>query len=214
MADASQCHRRGAPSKLARVKLAHASAASFTPPPLVLLRFVPFFLSQPAKKVARRAHRAAKAKQLFPRPTHALRPVTRGQTVKYNLKVKAGRGFTLAELKVSLFVLARNRGIVLLHKNQMNLRRLPPASKPAFSGALLASIRSDLDVQRSISYAARACSIESRADARKSAPLVELAPPVPVAACINHFSCFLCYATRPLGRWRPPPPGQGCWNLG
>jgi ribosomal protein L13E len=40
------------------------------------------------------------AAAIFPRPTAgALRPVVRGQTVKYNLRRRAGRGFTLAELK-------------------------------------------------------------------------------------------------------------------
>ena len=38
---------------------------------------------------------------MFPRPTAgALRPVVHGQTVKYNTKKRAGRGFTLEELKV------------------------------------------------------------------------------------------------------------------
>lgn len=46
------------------------------------------------------AARAKKAALVFPRPTSALRPVVRGQTVKYNLKQKLGRGFTFEELKV------------------------------------------------------------------------------------------------------------------
>lgn len=46
------------------------------------------------------AARAAKAKAVFPRPTAgALRPVVRSQTKRYNTKIRAGRGFTLAELK-------------------------------------------------------------------------------------------------------------------
>ncbi len=64
-------------------------------------RFVKTWFDQPAKKVARRAARAAKAKALYPRPVNALRPVVRGQTIKYNTKVHAGRGFTLAELKAA-----------------------------------------------------------------------------------------------------------------
>ena len=31
-------------------------------------------------------------------PTHKLRPVVRGQTSRYNMKQKLGRGFTLKEL--------------------------------------------------------------------------------------------------------------------
>lgn len=47
------------------------------------------------------AARAEKARALFPRPTAGpLRPVVRGQTVKYNMKQKLGRGFSLEELKV------------------------------------------------------------------------------------------------------------------
>lgn len=46
--------------------------------------------------------RAAKAKAVFPRPVAgSLRPVVRGQTKRYNTKVRAGRGFTLDELKAA-----------------------------------------------------------------------------------------------------------------
>merc|ERR1712137_490574 len=46
--------------------------------------------------------RAAKAAKMAPRPASGpLRPMVHGQTQKYNLKVKAGRGFTLAELKAA-----------------------------------------------------------------------------------------------------------------
>lgn len=45
--------------------------------------------------------RAEKAKAVFPRPVAgSLKPVVRGQTVKYNMKSRLGRGFTLEELKV------------------------------------------------------------------------------------------------------------------
>lgn len=47
------------------------------------------------------AARALKAARVAPRPTAgALRPVVHAQTVKYNNKVRLGRGFTLEELKV------------------------------------------------------------------------------------------------------------------
>lgn len=40
--------------------------------------------------------------KIFPRPTAGpLRPIVHGQTLKYNMKLRAGRGFTLEELKVS-----------------------------------------------------------------------------------------------------------------
>lgn len=45
--------------------------------------------------------RQKKAVKIFPRPTSGpLRPIVRGQTLKYNMKVRAGRGFSLEELKV------------------------------------------------------------------------------------------------------------------
>ena len=49
------------------------------------------------------AARAEKAKAVFPRPTAgALRPIVHGQTIKYNLKKRLGRGFTFEELKVTM----------------------------------------------------------------------------------------------------------------
>jgi len=62
-------------------------------------RFVKTWFDQPAKKSARRAARIAKAKTVAPRPLNKLRPIVRGQTLKYNARVRAGRGFTLDELK-------------------------------------------------------------------------------------------------------------------
>jgi len=58
------------------------------------------WFNQPAQKAQRRQKRVAKAKQAAPRPLGALRPAVRCQTIKYNRKVRAGRGFTIAELKV------------------------------------------------------------------------------------------------------------------
>ncbi|KAL4418682.1 hypothetical protein ABPG77_008691 [Micractinium sp. CCAP 211/92] len=58
------------------------------------------WFNQPARKERRRAARAAKAERVAPRPVAGLlRPVVSGQTVKYNTKKRAGRGFTLEELK-------------------------------------------------------------------------------------------------------------------
>jgi len=49
------------------------------------------------------AARQKKAVKIFPRPTAGpLRPVVHCQTLKYNMKTRAGRGFTLEELKVRL----------------------------------------------------------------------------------------------------------------
>eukprot|EP00882_Tetradesmus_deserticola_P000153 GHRQ01000172.1.p1 GENE.GHRQ01000172.1~~GHRQ01000172.1.p1 ORF type:complete len:232 (+),score=101.75 GHRQ01000172.1:64-696(+) len=58
------------------------------------------WFNQPARKLRRRNARAEKARALFPRPTAGpLRPVVRGQTIRYNSKQKLGRGFSLEELK-------------------------------------------------------------------------------------------------------------------
>lgn len=44
--------------------------------------------------------RQAKAVKDFPRPAGKLRPQVHGQTLKYNMKLREGRGFSLEELKV------------------------------------------------------------------------------------------------------------------
>jgi len=66
-------------------------------------RRLKLWFDQPASKVRRRQHRAEKAKRLAPRPVNSLRPVVRACTVKYNSKVRAGRGFSLPELKAAGF---------------------------------------------------------------------------------------------------------------
>jgi large subunit ribosomal protein L13e len=75
--------------------------------------YVKTWFDQPAKKAARIATRVAKAKKLFPRPTAALRPVVRGQTNKYNKKVRAGRGFTIGELKAAGIVVKEAAGLAI-----------------------------------------------------------------------------------------------------
>ena len=61
--------------------------------------YVKTWFNQPARKVRRRKARAAKAAAVAPRPLKTLRPVVRSPTLKYNIKTRLGRGFTLAELK-------------------------------------------------------------------------------------------------------------------
>jgi large subunit ribosomal protein L13e len=55
---------------------------------------------QPGAKSRRRDARRAKAAAVAPRPVDKLRPIVRCPTIKHNRRVRAGRGFTLAELKV------------------------------------------------------------------------------------------------------------------
>ncbi|OJJ55764.1 hypothetical protein ASPSYDRAFT_60652 [Aspergillus sydowii CBS 593.65] len=62
-------------------------------------RRVRVHFEQPGRKHSRREARLAKAAAVAPRPVDKLRPVVRCPTVKYNRRVRAGRGFTLAELK-------------------------------------------------------------------------------------------------------------------
>eukprot|EP00937_MAST-01D_sp_MAST-1D-sp2_P005653 g5653.t1 len=55
---------------------------------------------QAPKKHTRRLKRAAKAERVAPRPAAGLlRPIVRSTTRKYSGKLRAGRGFTLQELK-------------------------------------------------------------------------------------------------------------------
>ena len=57
------------------------------------------WFNQPGRKSRRRRLRLKKATLSAPNPTHKLRPIVRGQTNKYNTKIKLGKGFTEKELK-------------------------------------------------------------------------------------------------------------------
>ncbi|KAF2211054.1 hypothetical protein CERZMDRAFT_112864 [Cercospora zeae-maydis SCOH1-5] len=62
-------------------------------------RRVRVHFDQPGRKQRRRNARQEKAAKVAPRPVDRLRPVVRCPTIKYNRRVRAGRGFSLAELK-------------------------------------------------------------------------------------------------------------------
>eukprot|EP00499_Haloplacidia_sp_CaronLabIsolate_P014379 CAMPEP_0196782502 /NCGR_PEP_ID=MMETSP1104-20130614/11501_1 /TAXON_ID=33652 /ORGANISM="Cafeteria sp., Strain Caron Lab Isolate" /LENGTH=208 /DNA_ID=CAMNT_0042152739 /DNA_START=49 /DNA_END=675 /DNA_ORIENTATION=- len=63
-------------------------------------RRVKTWFDQAAAKKRRRLARKAKAVRIAPRPVAGpLRPVVHCPTIKYNARVRAGRGFTLEELK-------------------------------------------------------------------------------------------------------------------
>ncbi|CAG8974506.1 hypothetical protein HYALB_00009041 [Hymenoscyphus albidus] len=62
-------------------------------------RRVRVHFNQPGRKLRRRNARLAKASAVAPRPVDKLRPIVRCPTLKYNRRVRAGRGFTLTELK-------------------------------------------------------------------------------------------------------------------
>lgn len=63
-------------------------------------RFVKTWFDQPGRKRRRRVKRLEKAAKAAPRPVKILRPAVRCPTFRYNSKIRAGRGFTLDELKV------------------------------------------------------------------------------------------------------------------
>jgi large subunit ribosomal protein L13e len=83
-------------------------------------RRVRTWFDQPGSKVRRRHARKAKAASLGVRPLTLLRPAVRAQTVRYNRKLKEGRGFTLAELKEAGVGRkeARGVGIVVDHRRR------------------------------------------------------------------------------------------------
>jgi large subunit ribosomal protein L13e len=60
------------------------------------------WFDQPGKKKSRRIARAKKAAAAGSRPVSLLRPTIRCPTLKYNIKSREGRGFTLQELKVTI----------------------------------------------------------------------------------------------------------------
>ncbi|KAG2448038.1 hypothetical protein HYH02_007065 [Chlamydomonas schloesseri] len=83
--------------------------------------YVKTWFNQPARKERRRAARAKKATALFPRPAAGLlRPVVRGQTLKYNSKQRIGKGFTLDELKEAGIPvrMAASLGIAVDHRRR------------------------------------------------------------------------------------------------
>jgi len=83
-------------------------------------RRVRTWFDQPGRKLRRRNARKTKAATLGVRPLTLLRPAVRAQTVRYNRKVREGRGFTLAELKSAGIGKkeARGVGIVVDHRRR------------------------------------------------------------------------------------------------
>ncbi|KAK8054084.1 ribosomal protein L13e [Apiospora sp. TS-2023a] len=75
---------------------------------------------QAPQKIRRRSARSAKAAALAPRPVDKLRPIVRCPTIKYNRRVRAGRGFSLAELKAAGIpkLYAPTIGIAVDHRRQ------------------------------------------------------------------------------------------------
>lgn len=79
------------------------------------------WFNQPARKHRRRMARKAKAEKMAPRPSGGLlRPMVRAPTVRYNMKLRKGRGFTSAELKEAGIAkkVARSVGIAVDHRRK------------------------------------------------------------------------------------------------
>ncbi|XP_006897767.1 PREDICTED: 60S ribosomal protein L13-like isoform X3 [Elephantulus edwardii] len=65
-------------------------------------RRVATWFNQLARKIRRRKARQAKARHIAPRPASGpIQPIVRCPTVRYHTKVRAGRGFSLEELRVA-----------------------------------------------------------------------------------------------------------------
>lgn len=83
-------------------------------------RRVKTWFDQAGRKKSRRLTRAKKAAAAGQSPTELFRPVVRCPTIKYNMKVRAGRGFTLEELKLAAIPRkwARSVGISVDHRRK------------------------------------------------------------------------------------------------
>ncbi|KAJ1909460.1 60S ribosomal protein L13 [Tieghemiomyces parasiticus] len=82
-------------------------------------RRVRTWFDQPAKAQARRTTRARKAALIAPRPVDGpLRPAVRCPTVRYNMRLRVGRGFTHEEIKAAGLnaKYARTIGIAIDHR--------------------------------------------------------------------------------------------------
>ncbi|CAA6669538.1 unnamed protein product [Spirodela intermedia] len=89
--------------------------------------YVKTWFNQPARKTRRRAARQKKAVKIFPRPTSGpLRPIVQCQTLKYNMKPRAGGAAGIPKKLAPTIGIAvdhrrRNRSLEGL---QANLQRL------------------------------------------------------------------------------------------
>lgn len=81
-------------------------------------KYVRTWHNQAGRKSSRRTLRLAKTAKVAPRPLGLLRPAVHAPTVRYNFKVRIGRGFTLQELKKAGIARqqARTIGIAVDHR--------------------------------------------------------------------------------------------------
>ena len=83
-------------------------------------RNVRTWLNQAGRKKRRLQTRRAKATAAAPRPLDKLRPSVRAQTVRYQHRVRVGRGFTLNEIRAAGLGVqfARSIGIAVDHRRK------------------------------------------------------------------------------------------------
>lgn len=81
-------------------------------------KYVRTWFNQAGRKKTRRTARQKKVEKLSPRPLGVLRPAVHPATVRYNFKLRAGRGFTLQELRTAGIapVKAKSLGIAVDHR--------------------------------------------------------------------------------------------------
>jgi len=84
-------------------------------------RFVKTWFHQPMRKHRRHETRVKKARRIAPKPAAGpLRPVVRCPTIRYNMKVRPGRGFSLEELRGAKInkTFAQTIGIAVDHRRR------------------------------------------------------------------------------------------------
>lgn len=74
-------------------------------------KYVRTWFNQAGRKKTRRTARAKKVEKMSPRPIGLLRPAVHPATVRYNFKLRVGRGFTLQELRAAKIAPAKAKSI-------------------------------------------------------------------------------------------------------
>lgn len=81
-------------------------------------RYIKTWFNQPMRKQRRHRVRVEKARRIAPRPAAGLlRPVVHCPSIKYNVKLRLGRGFSLEELKAAGVHRKEARSKALLFQN-------------------------------------------------------------------------------------------------
>lgn len=161
-------------------------------------RFVRTWFNQPARKYRRRQNRIKKAKAVFPRPAAgALRSIVRCPSIRYHTKLRSGRGFSLAELKVSRWVC-----LTLLNVNEHNLYfRLPdlhldlPAPLALPLTVVVATSRSSL-VNRTFSVWRNIRTSSSSSPFTRTVSCARVKPPKKNASWLHNWLDRSCHSSR------------------